>query len=404
VLALVSVMKRFIKIGWGLCLFLLLMVPGWRADAATLRRGLSNPNSPGAIHLPDGFRLVMQDSGVQLFRKDYPSGTPDYVEVIRLDKGAAIQVLHGAIAEPRTGKGAYGGDDPSLFSHTIQDYWSDFSSSESSAFCVTNGQFFYMQESPTRLPFPLKVGGNVISDGYALNDFPGKKLMLELWDDHAQITPLSQEALYNSTAPDIVAGLAEDAPKNIKKYVGRTFVGLVDQDGNGRPETVLIFNTRSARQVDAAGVLYNFGAAQVMMLDGGGSTQLICRGEALITTERYIPQALGVMAASPESEIIQALAVPSRLENLKITTNQFSKPTQAPTLQPRSTPARPAGSGLQASLQQDAGDSGSGNNFLDVVWVPVTITPMAAFLLFLAGKLRRAINNDQIDIEDELKN
>lgn len=394
-------MKQFVKIGWWLSLLLLILAPGWHAYAADPAQGQPNPDAPGAIQVPDGFRLVMQDSGVRLFRKDYPHGTPDYVEVIRLDQGAAIQVLHGAIAEPRTGQGVYGGDDPTLLSHTIQDFWGDFSSSESDAFCVTNGQFFYMKESPTRLPFPLKVGGKVISDGYGIKDFPGKKLMLELWDDHARITPLSQEALYSSPAPDIVAGLTEDAPKNIKKYVGRTFVGVVDQDQDGKSETVLLFNTRSARQVDAAGVLYDFGATQVMMLDGGGSTQLICRGEALITSDRYIPQALGILAASPESEIIQALAAPNPSDNPKIMSNQLSKPTLTPTRQAKSTPAHPAGSGMQASLQQNASQSGSSDDFLDVVWVPLSMTPLAAMLLIMVGKLRRAYNEDSIDVNEE---
>jgi hypothetical protein len=389
-------MKRFDKIGWWLPLLLLILAPNGRGYAADLRQGQSNPDPPGAIQVPDGFILVMQDAGVQLLRKDYPHGTPDYVEVIRLDQGAAIQVLHGAIAEPRTGKGVYGGADPTFFSHTIQDFWGDFSSTESDAFCVTNGQFFYMKESPTRLPFPLKVGGKVLSDGYGLKDFPDKKLMLELWNDHARITPLSEWTLYSSSAPDIVAGLAEDAPKNIKKYVGRTFVGVMDRDQDGRSETVLLFNTRSARQVDAANVLYSFGASQVMMLDGGGSTQLICRGEALITTDRYIPQALGVLAASPESEIIQALAAPDPLQNPKITPNQLSKPTLTPTFQVKSTPQHPAGSGLQQNTSQSGSD-----NFLDVVWVPVSITPLAAMLLILVGKLRRAYNDDTIDIEEK---
>jgi hypothetical protein len=394
-------MKRFGKIGWWLYLFLLVMLPGWPAYAASPLQGRPNPKPPGAIQVPDGFKLVMQDTGVQLFRKGYPNGTPDYVEEIRLDQGAGIQVLHGAIAEPRNGKGVYGGDDPTFFVHTIQDFWGEFSSAESGAFCVTNGQFFYMKESPTRLPFPLKVAGKILSDGYALKDFPGKKLMLELWDDHAQITPLSQEALYNSTAPDIVAGLAEDAPKNIKKYVGRTFVGIDDQDQDGKPETVLVFNTQTARQVDAAAVLYSFGATQVMMLDGGGSTQLICRGDELITTERYIPQALGILAASPESEIIRSLAVPDPLEKLKFAANKLSKSAPAPDRQPKPTPARPPGSGMQASLQPGASDSSSGTNFLDVVWVPLSITPMAAIVLILVGKLRRTKDDDMIDIDEE---
>lgn len=378
-------------------------MPGWQAFAASPLQGQPNPKPPGTIHIPDGFKLMLQDAGVQLFRKDYPKGTPDYVEVIRLDQGAGIQVLHGAIAEPRTGKGVYGGDDPTFFVHTIQNFWSEFSSAESAAFCVTNGQFFYMKESPTRLPFPLKVGGKILSDGYALKDFPGKKLMLELWDDHAQIAPLSQQALYNSTAPDIVAGLAEDAPKNIKKYVGRTFVGVDDQDRDGKPETILLFNTQTARQVDAAAVLYDFGATQVMMLDGGGSTQLICRGDELITTDRYIPQALGVMAASPEREIIQELANPDLLDKLKKAANNLSKSSTIPDGPRKPTPARPPGSGMQASLGQVASGSSSGSDFLDVFWVPVSITPMVALLLILVGKRRRTKVDDMINIDEDTR-
>jgi hypothetical protein len=35
-----------------------------------------------------------------------------------------------------------------------------------------------------------------------------------------------------------------------------------------------------------------------MMLDGGESAQLICKGEVLIETERLLPQAIGISAAS----------------------------------------------------------------------------------------------------------
>jgi hypothetical protein len=156
-----------------------------------------------------------------------------------------------------------------------------------------------MPESPTRLPFSLKVDGEIISDGYGKDQFKGKKLMLELWSDHVDIRELSRAALYNSSAPNIIAGLAEDAPKNIKKYVGRTFLGVVDRNGDARYETVLIFSTRSARQVDAASVLRSFGAHKIMMLDGGGSTQLICQDKPIIASERLIPQALGIKGGVP---------------------------------------------------------------------------------------------------------
>lgn len=154
-----------------------------------------------------------------------------------------------------------------------------------------------MKEYPTRLPFPLKKDGQVISDGYGIKQFPDQKLILEIWPDHVDIEKLSKDNLYGSSAPDIVAGLTEDASKSPSHFVPRTFVGVLDQDQDGQSETLLIFNTMTARQSDAADVLRSFGATKVMMLDGGGSTQLICKGEDFISSDRLIPQAIGVFAA-----------------------------------------------------------------------------------------------------------
>jgi len=261
-----------------------------------------NPGiQPFGLVIPDGFERQTSTFGVDLYRKNYPGGTPDFVQVVDFSKGAAIELLHGPIQENRQGKGAYGGDDPRIASRSLKQFWNELASSVTDPFCVVNGQFFYMPESPTRLPFPLKVDGEIVSDGYGKEQFQGKKLMLEMWEDHADIRVLSREALYESSAPNIIAGLAEDAPKNIKKYVGRTFVAVVDGQGDGLYETVLIFSTRTARQVDAASVLRSFGAAKIMMLDGGGSTQLICRDQPIIASERLIPQAIGVKGGVPPS-------------------------------------------------------------------------------------------------------
>lgn len=247
--------------------------------------------------IPPGFRLVLSEKGVELYRKDYPKGNPDYVQLVDLSQGAEIELLHGDISEPREGKGVYGGDDPRFKSKSLNNYWKDFSSANTNAFCVTNGQFFYMKEYPTRLPFPLKKDGQIITDGYGIKQFPDQKLILEIWPDHIDIQKLSKTALYGSNAPDIVAGLTEDASKSPSHFVPRTFVGILDQNQDGKFETLLIFNTMTARQSDAADVLKSFGAAKVMMLDGGGSTQLICDGKSYISSDRLIPQALGVLSA-----------------------------------------------------------------------------------------------------------
>jgi len=163
--------------------------------------------------VPEGFKLISEASGVWLYRKDYPNGNPDYVQVIDLGLSAGLVLLHGDVREPRIGRGVYGGDDPRLGFNSLEGYWQQFSNANPTAFCITNGQFFYMPENPTRLPFPLKVDGNVISDGYGIDQFPNLKLVLQLWDDHADIRALNRASLYGSSAPNIVAGLAEDANK-----------------------------------------------------------------------------------------------------------------------------------------------------------------------------------------------
>jgi hypothetical protein len=277
------------KIYWAMFCLLLLIIPvNYPTRAAS-----------GGVVIPPGFYKIDSAVGIDLYEKDYPGGSPDYVQVIDLSQGASLKPLHGSIADPGLGKGVYGGNDAHFRSQSLADYWRELVAQDSSPFCVVNGQFFYMLEYPTRLPFPLKIDGEILTDGYGIKDFPDQKLMLELWPGKADIIALSKEALYSSSAPDIIAGLVEDAPKAKKRYTGRTFVGLTDPNGGGQFSTLMIFNTKTARQVDAADVLKSFGAQKVMMLDGGGSTQLLCGGKSYIYSDRLVPQAIGILAGVP---------------------------------------------------------------------------------------------------------
>jgi hypothetical protein len=153
----------------------------------------------------------------------------------------------------------------------------------------------------------VKVEGKIVTDGWGIKTYVDQKLMLELWEDHAEINELSQDALTGSTAPNLIGGLTEQANKRAKYSVGRTFVGVDDRDGDGLSETVLVFNTLSALQSAAAATLRSFGADRVMMLDGGGSTQLLCQSGWHIRSDRPIPQAIAIIAAAPpliSSELI----------------------------------------------------------------------------------------------------
>jgi hypothetical protein len=254
--------------------------------------------APGEQPVPSGFELVRSAQGVAIYKKAYPNGSPDYVQVADLSLGGQVRLLHGEIAVPGQGAGVYGGDNPRFNRKSIKQFWNELSSSIEGAFCVSNGQFFRLADSPSPLPFPLKVDGQVLTDGYGIQEFPDQKLMLEIWPDRMDIRELTKENLYSSSAPDIVAGLTEDAEKASKKAVGRTFVGLADRDGDRQFEVLYIFNTQVARPSAAADVLRSFGAERVMMLDGGGSTQLVCQDEVYINTDRLIPQAIGIAAGS----------------------------------------------------------------------------------------------------------
>ncbi len=247
--------------------------------------------------IPPGFYKIDSARSVDLYRKDYSNGSPDYVQVINLSQGAFLTLMHGEISEPRLTKGVYGGADPRMTSLLIETYWQKVTNQEEDAFCIVNGLFFYMPEYPTRLAFPLKVDGKLVTDGWGINTYVGQQLILELWEGRADISELSSDSLTKSSAPNLIGGLTEEANKRAKYAVGRTFVGIDDRDGDGDFETLLIFSTLSAKQTGAADTLRSFGADKVMMLDGGGSTQLLCKSGWHIRSDRPIPQAIAIIAA-----------------------------------------------------------------------------------------------------------
>lgn len=341
-----------------------------------------------SLALPDGFKLIRSSVGVQLYRKEYPSGYPDYMQVIRLDRGAEVRLLHGKVNHQGVTSGVYGGLDVRFTSRSVLQYWDEIISQTSRAFCVTNGQFFFMYEYPTRLPFPLKVDGKVVSGGYSKGEFADQKLMLELWKEHANIRPLTKVDFQKSTAPNIVGGLTEDARKSPQKYVGRTFIGVADQNRDGVYETLLIFSTQAARQRDAAETLRNFGAEKVMMLDGGLSTQLVCQGKAYIQTERLIPQAIAVLDGTkpylkhlqpkptppqPQHEMNQ---IPSQVAELASSEGRIqSLDTGAPSGQVRPLPTKTIVEEPIARV-----------HLSDVLLIPI---PILFFSLFLIAILRR---------------
>lgn len=242
-----------------------------------------------------GFKIISNSKGTTLYQKDL-----DYLQVIDLTQGAKIDFIYGNITDNGTKKGAYGGNDPQFERQTISQVWSNLSSENSSLFCITNGQFFRNdRNSSTALAFPVKSDGIIVSEGYAGEiEFPDEKLMLEVWNNRALISKFQPNSLQLSTAPNLIVGLQENADKGVEDQTGRTFIGVQDQDGDRLHETILIFTSKQATQHHATNVLKSFGATQVIMLDGGGSTQLICQGNNYINSPRTIPQMITISSGN----------------------------------------------------------------------------------------------------------
>lgn len=235
------------------------------------------------------FRLMAKGTGIELYRHKYR-----LVQVIHLDQGARVHLLHGGIKAQRPGAGVWGGDDPKFIFRPLATYWRWLRAEyASAAFSIVNGMFWRVGENPTRFALPVKTNGVIISTGFDISYVDrGKALMLELFGDHADIRDLTRDELYNSPAADIIGGLNSQASRRKMDYTGRTMVG-VDESGH----TLYLFSSVRARQNEGFAVLKRyFGAVNVIQFDGGGSSQLMVRGKTLVRSTRAIPQAIAVVA------------------------------------------------------------------------------------------------------------
>ncbi len=240
---------------------------------------------------PPGFREVTSGSGVTLWRK-----SREYVQVISPHRGASVKLLHGKII-PSEGAGT------NFARMDLRDWWTEWSADEPSAFTLANGQFFNMN-NPDRSPlaFSVKINGIVYAGYGDDNEYTGKKMALRIGTRHATVQQYDDDAgsLYAFAEPDIIVGLKPDVSKSGNSRLGRTFMGTMP-NGN-----LLVFSSPGATQRYATRILIAFGADRnkVMMLDGGGSTQLIHEGAPLIPTGisiskplRTVPLAIGVVMA-----------------------------------------------------------------------------------------------------------
>ena len=253
----------------------------------------------------ESFSLLLTAPGVAVYGDETEEGSEEYVQILDLSAGARIVFWHGPMVDAGRGKGQYGGSSPQIERHLLPDVWGLLQSREPYMLCLANGQFFRdtvngLWVNPTELAFPLKSDGVVVSEGYEQRRFRQQRGMLEVWDDRATISAFSRRAFYASTAPNVIVGLEEQARVRATESLGRTFVGIGDGDGDGVHERLLIYSGAAATQSRAASVLRDFGAREIMILDGGGSSQLSCEGVNYIRRIRPLPQMIATVPAVVE--------------------------------------------------------------------------------------------------------
>lgn len=236
-------------------------------------------------------KTILTVPGIKVYKQKL-----DYIIEIDLSAGAEIEFLFGDVTNPGINQGAYGDNDPEFQRQNIQEIWQKLSPQNQRLTCLINAQFFRNdQNKSTALAFPIKWDGVKITDGYAGEiEYPTEKKMLTINQDVANITDFLPADWLNSKSPNILVSLSPDADKGIFKKTGRTFVGVSDRNHDGINETIVIFASRYASQIHAKSILQAWQAKDMIMLDGGGSTQLICHDQILIDSPRTIPQFIGI--------------------------------------------------------------------------------------------------------------
>ncbi len=255
--------------------------------------------------IPPEFKLIETGKGVKV----YSNLTGDYIQTVDLTENAGIVFLQGE----RVGDGvpaAYGGINPQFQRQSLGEFWQNLNQRYGSrSFSVCNGQFFKGGD-PTELAFPVQTEGKIVSTGYAgIEEFPNEKVIFGVNNQTAEIIAFSENSNFENTHfpyQEAIVGIFKRGAIEPKEWYSkdplierpRTFLGVADFNLDNQNETILILTSEGKTQVGAAQLLSEFGANQVMMLDGGGSTQLNIQGkERLSSTDspsRMIPQAIGV--------------------------------------------------------------------------------------------------------------
>jgi hypothetical protein len=237
-----------------------------------------------AFAAPSGYVVDQQGRGVTLWRQDVSGGEPDWVLEVDLNVARV-----DSLVDPTGG---------ALWRHTNPTWWTR--GADANLFAVVNGAFFNPGIDPTEPAFGLRVPTYRHAGYGTASEFTDQQLAL--WFEDGRVNLYGHvPANLDTGAEHQVVALSPYANKSASSWVARTFAGVKDFDGVGH-RTLLFFVTRLANQQYAREELARWGTTNVIMLDGGGSTQLRVRGVDQVATSRGVPHVFRVLEGpAPET-------------------------------------------------------------------------------------------------------
>ncbi len=248
--------------------------------------------------LPPNWTAVQTGNGVVLGKRSYSrSGatSTDYVLLIDLSAGATVKLRQGNanIATTTTPSPAY---TRKLLagSSAAGWYWPTYFGPKS--FAMTNLQFFNFNNGA--LSFPIKSNGTIISCGSSNHEAVEKRKLgingsTMVVADYTNTANDYNTVAANLISPTVIVGLHPNVSKSPTSLIGRTYIGY-------KNSTLVIYATRRATQTQVRSIMTTelaLNDASLIMFDGSGSTQLVCKGINYVnsTDTRLIPSVIEVL-------------------------------------------------------------------------------------------------------------
>lgn len=249
-------------------------------------KSLTTPNleTQGLDSIVEGFKMsrawpadLLQNwdllhyaPGTMMLKRKNEAPVSTYIVLANLKQGAKV----GMVFDSPNSQGA--------FTRKNLSTWNTYGN----FFAIANSSYFNISQQPSQLPFPLKQDGIMYTYGIGGSsaDRSREKVVLNVHDQakYAEILSIGTNPMnYTpmSGCNKSYAGFPGNVGNSSSSSVGRTLVGIKDQDGDGYCEFVILFVSSSKTQSQAYNIMMQeILCDYVMTFDGGGSSQFMYPG------------------------------------------------------------------------------------------------------------------------------